>query len=137
MLVHQHMATEGSSGNAVAIPEGANFTNMLLASGTTFSGVIFASSGSVFRLNSNGSSSTYIGPWLLNGSASSFTLQRTETNGSLNGDEGPGWLALTSNRRYDVQETSQPNSATVLFEISDDGGATVLVSFSYKFQINV
>ena len=136
MLVHQHKETEGASGNVVVIPEGVNFSNTLLLNGTTFSGVIFNSNGGVYRLNDTGSTSILVGQWLINGAVASFTIRRTVTNGVLNGDQGAGWLALTTNRQNDVQETSQPNSATVTFEISDDGGTTVLDSVFYTFVIN-
>lgn len=129
------METEGSAGDVVSIPEPVDFSNFLSEPASSSSGVIFNSNGNVYKLNQSGLSSVFVGPWLINGNVSSFTINRTITDGTLSIDPGSGWLALATIRQYSIQSTSSPQSTTVMFEISDDGGVTVLDAVSYVFQL--
>ncbi len=119
MLVHQHQTSEGSVAASVNLED--RTVNSFGLSGTVHSGIRTGSDGVLSTIQPNGGFSAVSGEWLLSGAASGFYIQRTIISGTLEVDEGAGWLQMNSNRTYDNQKSSVGIKTTVVFfEISSD-----------------
>ena len=123
---------QNNSADAVTIPGGSFAT--LGFTGTVYSGAKFDADGNVYRRTSAGAWQQ-LGAWLLRGAASSFYLKRVIVSGTLTTDDGAGPQLLSTDREYDVQQSSfGTKTATVSFEISDDiSGSPILASRTYIF----
>ena len=127
MLVHQVQETEGVGNDTVTL----NDRTVVQAgfSGTIHSGIQLNSSGVLFTYQANGGTSQISGEWLVRGTASTFFVQRTITDGTLETDAGAGFLQLNSSRNYiNEKSTTGSKSTTVFFEISSDAGGTTIVA---------
>ena len=103
---------------------------------TVYSGVKFGSDGNVYARQSGGGWSK-IGTWLTDGTNSNFTITRT-TVGTLTTDAGAGPLALSSDRTYDVQDstlsTTPAVTASVTFTLDKVSPSATLAIRTYVFE---
>ena len=133
MLVHQIHTSEGSASDTVVLN---NRTIVRAsASGTVSSGILLSNNGILFLYQANGGVSQVIGEWLVVGTASDFYVQRTVIDGTLEIDEGAGFLQLNVGRDYvNEQEFEGLKSTTVFFEIaSDASGAPIVATATMTF----
>ena len=103
-------------------------------SGTVYSGVKFDSDGGVYERQPTGGCSRKFS-WYLGGvlDNTDYYIVRTIISGSLTTDAGAGPLVLSTDRIYDIQETSDTDM-TVSFEIQNLG-TDVLASRTYEFIV--
>ena len=77
--------------------------------------------------------------WLVNGANTNFWCRRTiQGSGTLTTDAGSGWLALTSDRIFDIQilETFVTKNCRILIEIATDAaGTSVVASAQYDLSV--
>ena len=120
---HQGTGTVG-----VQIPVN-DYTTFALT-GTVYSGIKFDGDGNIYERTAAGNWSL-VGPWRLSGAASTYDLDRTIDSGSLTTDGGTGWLDMSTDRIYDVQQTVNGDKiANLTFSISNDAGSTILANRS-------
>ena len=134
MLVHQNQTSEGSVGNAINIKD-RTVTNFR-ASGTCHAGIKLGLNGVLSTIQAAGGFSAKSGEWLVNGSASTFYVQRTITVGTLQVDPGSGFLQLNVDRIYDSQRSVNGfKTTTVFFEIADSvAGTNILATATMTFE---
>lgn len=119
MLVHQSHTSEGTGSDTVKISDRTILNSR--ESGTCHSGIRFGSDGILYKIQAEGGVSAISGQWLVLGTASGFYVQRTIISGSLEDDEGTGWLQINADRDYDNQKSSAGVKTTeVFFEVSSD-----------------
>ena len=125
---------QGASASVVALPSNGFNTFGLsgsiysgVKSGVIYSGVKFAADGMIYERQAAGGWSS-IGTWLLNGTNSDFYIVRTIDSGTLTTDAGAGPLVLSTDREYDVQQSSVGTKTTfVSFEIQNVGSSDTFV----------
>lgn len=117
------------------VPSVVSFNNSdVPAAGTVYSGVKFDADGLVYRRQLNGAWGL-VGTWMLTGVNTAYHIHRTVDAGALDTDAGDD-LVLSSDRIYDVQETSPGNTdtASVTFRISNVGDSTTYDTGQYSFS---
>jgi len=133
MLVHQTQTSEGSSSDTVVLND--RDIIRFAVSGTVQSGIQLNLSGVLFLYQANGGLSQVTGEWLVSGTASTFFVQRTIIDGTLETDPGAGFLQLNVTRDYINKKSTQGTKITnVFFEISSDvSGIPIVATATMKF----
>ena len=137
MLVHQIHETEGIGNDNVKLLSIELFR--LSVSGPTSSGIRLGSNGVLSYYQSNGGLSAISGQWLIFGDPSTFYVQRTILNGTLETDPGAGFLQLNTNRDYiNLMALMGLKTTEVFFEISDDiSGVPVIETATMTFNSEI
>jgi len=126
MLISQYWGTSGVASDTVNITD--REVNNARNSGICHSGVKFGLNGVLSTIQANGGFSARPGEWLVSGTASTFYLQRTIEQGTLEVDPGTGFLQLNADRIYDNQKAFQGIKKTVVFfELSSDISGSPIV----------
>lgn len=108
-----------------------------VASGTAVALYELRSTGDIFRTVNT--TSTDIGDWITPKSAASagYEVYATLNSGSLTGGTTGSWLALSSNRSWNVnQSTTGIKTAVIGLQIRKTGTTTVLASATITLEAN-
>lgn len=127
MLVHQTQTSEGAVIDTVVLGN-RNVTNFRAVLPCE-SGIKLDSDGILYTVQNDGGFSAIIGEWLVSGTASTFYVEHTILDGTLETDPGPGFLQLNVDRIYiNLKSSEGTKITTVFFEISSDASGTPVVA---------
>jgi len=130
MFMHQqrHAGVPGDSANIPALD-----LERTGSSGTVYSGIRFDSDGDIYAASPTG---TYnrVGTWLLSGTNTDFSVNRTIDAGTLTTDAGSGDLQLNADRTFDVQQATPGADKTtdVTFQIRNWNGGSPNATYSTR-----
>lgn len=130
MFMHQqhHAGAPGDSANIPALD-----LERTGSGGTVYSGIKFDSDGDIYALSASGSYNR-VGTWLLSGTNTDFSINRTIDDGTLTTDAGAGDLQLNADREYDVQQATPgaDKVADVTFQIRNWNAGSPNVTYSTR-----
>jgi len=130
MFMHQQHHTDQAV-DAAVIP--ALDLERTGSQATVHSGIRFDSDGDIYAKSAGGSWNR-VGTWLLSGTNTDFSVNRTIDSGTLTTDAGSGDLQLNADRTFDVQNSvpASDNTADVTFQIQNWNGGSPNTTYSTR-----
>lgn len=127
MLLHKNQSTDGAASDTVVLTD--RTVENTSTGEPVNSGIRLGSDGVLREYQAGGGRTAIIGEWLVSGTASTFFVQRTILDGTLQTDPGTGFLQLNVNRDYiNLKSTNGTKVTSIFLEISSDVSGVPLVA---------